>query len=172
MNQTPTKPMKNAPRPRVFASMMYESLLLFGVVFVTAYLVTSFSQNTDPMRNLELLQTILFVVIGLYFVVCWVRIGQTLPMKTWHIGLVTKTGTQPSISQFILRYGAAWIIPLIGAWLVYQLALFRGWNSINILIIFTPFLNFVYSYIDPQGLFLHDRLANTRLIDLKAKLDK
>lgn len=169
MQASTSMPLSPAPRLRIFASMMYESILLFGVVFVTNYLVTSFIQSTDPMHLLGVQQAALFIVIGLYFLICWVRIGQTLPMKTWHIGLVDKNGGKPGITQLILRYGAAWVIPLIGAWLIHQLAVYKGWNSINILIIFVPFLHFVYSWLDPKGIFLHDRLASTRLVDLKPK---
>ncbi len=168
-NSSSTTVLKRAPRLRIFASMMYESILLFGVVFFADYLITSFIQSTDPGHLLSLHQAILFIVIGLYFIICWVRIGQTLPMKTWDIGLVNKVGRKPSLVQYIVRYVCAWIIPLIGAWLIQQLSLYLGWKSITILIIFVPFLNFIYSWLDPKGAFLHDRLAGTQLIDLKAK---
>lgn len=167
---TSSQPLRFAPRLRIFASMMYESILLFGLVFVADYLVTSlFIQSTDPMYKRTLQQAVLFIVLGLYFILCWVRIGQTLPMKTWHIGLVNKDGGKPKFLQLLLRYAAAWIIPLLAAWLIAELAQYKQWNSINILIIFVPFLNFVYTWLDPQGAFLHDRLASTRLIDLKPK---
>ena len=168
-NPVPHTDFKPVPRLRIFASMMYESILLFGVVFFADYLLTSFVQSTDPGHLLGLHQAVLFIVIGLYFIICWKRIGQTLPMKTWHIGLVNKVGGKPSLAQYVVRYICAWIIPLLGAWLIQQLAIYKGWNSIAILIVFAPFLNFVYSWLDPKGAFLHDRLAGTQLVDLKAK---
>ncbi|ETD73011.1 RDD family protein 2 [Pelistega indica] len=160
------------PRPRrlkIFASQMYEGMLLLALVFVTSYIFDSLTQRTDPHYLYWISQTVLFVVIGAYFVLSWYRKSQTLPMKTWGIKLVNRDQSPPTIKQLIIRYITAWIFPLIGAFLVHLLSDYLGWKSITMLIVFAPFLNFIYSWFDGQGLFLHDRLSKTLLIDTKPK---
>lgn len=156
-------------RLKIFASQMYEGMLLLAVIFGTSYAFDSLTQRTDANYLYWVSQSLLFIVIGIYFILSWKRKGQTLPMKTWAIGLVTKEGKKPSLKQYLIRYLTAWIFPLIGAYGVHLLSVYLGWRSVTIFIVFTPFLNFVYSWLDKEGIFLHDRLANTRLIDLKAK---
>lgn len=73
---------------------------------------------------------------------------------------------RPSLGKLVLRYALCWPIPLLGAYLVYLASNALGWPSITLFIVFTPFLNFVYSWFDRDGLMLHDRLAGTRLVDL------
>lgn len=154
-------------RFKIFASQMYEGMLLLAVVFSTSYAFDSLMQRTDANDFYWVSQALLFIVIGLYFILSWQRKGQTLPMKTWSIGLFSTNGDKPSLKQYLIRYTTAWILPLIGAYSVHLLSSYIGWRSITIFIIFTPFLNFVYSWFDSESIFLHDRLAGTRLVDLK-----
>ncbi|MCH6088536.1 RDD family protein, partial [Salmonella enterica] len=72
-------------------------------------------------------QAWLFVAIGAYFVLCWRRRGQTLPMKTWNIRLVDRDGQTPSTPRLILRYVLAWPLVLAGAALVWAGAIATGW---------------------------------------------
>lgn len=156
-------------RLKIFASQMYEGMLLLAVIFGASYAFDSMTQRTDANYLYWVSQSLLFIVIGIYFILSWHRKGQTLPMKTWGIGLFSVDGKKPSFKQYIIRYVSAWIFPLIGAYLVHLLSMYIGWKSVTIFIVFAPFLNFVYSWFDREGIFLHDRLARTRLVDLKAK---
>lgn len=155
-------------RFKIFASQMYEGMLLLALIFGTSYIFDSLTQRKDAHYLYYTSQTVLFTVIGLYFILSWKRKGQTLPMKTWGIGLRTRDNQKPSLKQYIIRYITSWIFPLIGAYGVHLLSQYLGWNSVTILIVFAPFLNFVYSWFDKDGIFLHDRLAGTQLVDLKA----
>ncbi|VDL05448.1 hypothetical protein FR5810_02403 [Bordetella pertussis] len=83
-------------RLRRFACMMYEGVLLFGVVFIASYLFDTLTQSKHGLMLRDGRQVWLFLVIGLYFVLCWRRRGQTLPMKTWNIRLVDRDGQPPS----------------------------------------------------------------------------
>ncbi|WP_246233623.1 RDD family protein [Pelistega europaea] len=156
-------------RLKIFASQMYEGMLLLAVIFGTSYMFDSLTQRTDANYLYWVSQSLLFIVIGVYFILSWSRKGQTLPMKTWAIGLYSIDGTKPSLKQYLIRYITAWIFPLIGAYGVHLLSMYLGWRSVTLFIVFTPFLNFVYSWFDKDGIFLHDRLAGTRLVDLKAQ---
>jgi uncharacterized RDD family membrane protein YckC len=82
----------------------------------------------------------LFLILLLYFVWQWIRGGQTLAMKTWRIRLVANDGGPVTPNTALLRYTVAWIgiLPL-------------G-------------LSFLWSLVDRDGLYLHDRLSGTRLI--------
>ena len=99
---------------RRLACMMYECLLIFGVVFVAigvsffaAYLFGT-SRPSDTMGNGHALQAFLFVVLGIYFTWFWSH-GQTLAMKTWHIRVVDSQGNALTQRRALLRYLWAWL---------------------------------------------------------------
>ena len=156
LDQTPN-------RLRRFACMMYEAVLLFGVVFLAGYLMDTLTQSRNALALRPLRQAWLFVAIGAYFVLCWRRRGQTLPMKTWNIRLVDRDGNPPSTARLILRYVLAWPLVLAGAAVVWAAASATGCPSMHMFIVAAPFTIFLWSWVDPDGQFLHDRLLGTRL---------
>ena len=164
--------MSSAPLPstpgrwRRFACMMYEGVLLFAVVFLAAYLFDTLTQSRSGLVLRHGRQAILFVAIGVYFVMCWRKNGQTLPMKTWNIRLIDRDGKSPTVPRLVLRYLLAWPIPLLGAYLVHLAALATGYSSTDLLIVFAPFTLFLWTWIDADRQFLHDRLLGTRLINV------
>lgn len=169
MDLTPATSTLPAPsRLRRFACMMYEGVLLFGVVFLAGYLFDTLTQSRHALALRHGRQAFLFLAIGLYFVLCWRKSGQTLPMKTWHIRLVdAATGRVPGTSRLIARYLLAWPLPLAGAAVVWALSSATGWQSVDMLIVFAPFAHFAWSWFDREGAFLHDRLARTRLVSVQ-----
>lgn len=120
--------------------MVYESLLAFAIVFFAGLLFYSArnGQLDGPIRNL--FQIYLAAILGIYFVGCWHRGGQTLAMKTWKLRLISADGGPPSIRRAILRYMLACpSIALAGTGLV-------------------------WAVFDRDRQFLHDRLAGTRIV--------
>lgn len=167
----PTSQFATPGRWRRFACMMYEGVLLFGVVFLAGYLFDTLSQSRDALMYRHGRQLVLFIAIGIYFVLCWRARGQTLPMKTWDIRLVERDGKTPGMGRLVLRYLLIWPLPLLAAALVYTASGMTGYASTDLLIVFTPFVAFLWTWVDPERQFLHDRLLGTRLIDLRpAKL--
>ncbi len=154
-------------RLRRFACMMYEGVLLFAVVFLASYAFDTLTQSRNALMLRHGRQLILFVAIGVYFILSWWRAGQTLPMKTWHVRLVNQDGTRPGFGKLVLRYLLLWPLPLIGAGLVYGMARYTGYASTDLLIVFVPFIVFIPTWMDPQKQFLHDRLLGTRLVSDK-----
>lgn len=152
-------------RLRRFACMMYEGVLLFGVVFLAGYAFDTLTQSRDAMMFRHVRQFILFLAIGAYFVLSWHRRGQTLPMKTWNVRIADTNGKQPGFGRLIARYVLLWPIPLLSALAIYTIARSTGYNAADLLIVFTPFTLFIWTWFDPQKQFLHDRLLGTRLID-------
>lgn len=129
---------------RRLASMVYETLLVFAITFLAGLLFQAVvSTGTDDEvfsgRLRTLFQIYLFAALGIYFVWCWHRGGQTLPMKTWKLRLTNVNNGPVSIRQAALRYLLACLsIALAGA-------------------------GFFWAVIDRDRQFLHDRLAGTRI---------
>lgn len=144
--------------------MLYEAMLLFGVVFLAGWLFSTLVQQRHALYLRHAMQYWQFLVLGLYFVWFWSHGGQTLPMKTWRIRLVTANGFPVKTGRAICRYLLAWLWLLPGlliAWLLHA----SGWVMVLI-----PAANLALwalaIYADPQRQFLHDRLAGTRLISV------
>ena len=148
--------------------MMYEGVLLFGVLFLASYLLDTLTQSRDGLMLRHTRQGVAFVAIGLYFILCWRHGGQTLPMKTWDIRLAGHDAAPVPLARMVLRYVLMWLLPLLAAWLVGRLSAATGYASVDLLIVAAPFSIFVWTWFDPEGQFLHDRLLGTRLVDLKA----
>ena len=156
----------NASRGKRFAAMMYESVLLFGVVFSADFLFDVLSQSKHALMFRPERQAWLFLAIGVYFMVCWFRGGQTLPMRAWHIKLVNAAGYAPTLKQLFWRYVLLWPIPLAGMGLIYALVGLTGWPAIYTFAIVTPFLAFIPTWFVSDGQFAHDRLVGTRIVDI------
>jgi len=120
--------------------MAYELLLLLGVIFFTALAFLLLAQSLDEIWRRPLLQISVFTVCGLYFVWLWRHAGQTLPMKTWHLRLVSASGGPVSTKQALVRYVLACTLIApggIGIW---------------------------WALVDRDRQFLYDRLAGTRVV--------
>ena len=96
--------------------MIYEAVLLFGVVFIVSYALLALFQWTYPLRPgpRTALQAVLFVAIGCYFVWCWSRSGQTLALKTWNLKVLAADGAPPGLGRALARYFLAWHLWLPG----------------------------------------------------------
>ncbi|OWT57656.1 RDD family protein [Candidimonas nitroreducens] len=154
-------------RWRRFACMMYEAVLLFGVVFLASYLFDTLTQSRSGMTLRHARQVLLFVAIGAYFILCWRKRGQTLPMKTWNIRLVDRDGRTPRPSRLLLRYILIWPLPLVAAMIVRAASHATGYGSVDLFIVVAPFTIFLWTWIDNDRQFLHDRLLGTRLINIE-----
>ncbi|MFA5521267.1 MAG: RDD family protein [Castellaniella sp.] len=162
---TPSVPSCDAPsRLRRLASMLYEGVLLFGVVFIADYIFDTLTQSHDGDALRSGRQAVAFLSIGAYFIISWHRKGQTLPMKTWHIRLLMRDGSAPGLARLMLRYVLLWPVPLLSALVVDLIVQRTGQSWAYGLLAGIPLIFFVWTWFDPQGQFLHDRLAGTRLV--------
>lgn len=152
-------------RLRRFACMMYEGVLLFGVVFIAGYLFDTLTQSRSGLMYRHGRQAWLFLAIGVYFIACWRKGGQTLPMKTWRIRLADRGGRALRGSRMLLRYVLMWLLPLLAAMAIRGITHALAWPAADLLIVFAPFSIFIWTWFDPQGQFLHDRLLGTELRD-------
>lgn len=121
-------------------ALVYEALLLAAVLLAGSLPFVVLTHGTDRLLARPLFQLYLLALAGAYFVWQWRRGGQTLAMKTWRVRLVTRAGDSPTWGHALKRF----LFALAGT-----LLLGAG---------------FLWALVDREGLFLHDRLAGTRII--------
>ncbi len=148
---------------RRLTSMIYEGLLLFGLAFAAGLLFDVLSNSKHALNLRHLRQAWIFLVFGTYFVYCWHRSGQTLAMKTWRIRVVNDDGRPLPLIKAIVRYFLAWLWVLPGMAVGYQLGL-KEWAMLAPLSI-SMLAWAATAKFSPDGQFLHDILAKTRLIE-------
>lgn len=127
---------------RRLAAMLYESMLLLGVLaltFLVPYLILGLAFGIAPPGWLAWLH--IFAVLGVYFVWYWRRHGQTLSMQTWRLKIVNAAdGRSASLGRSWLRYALAWPSVLLFG------------------------LGLLWALVDRDRQFLHDRLAGTCIV--------
>lgn len=142
---------------RIFASMVYDSLLLVAisigysaVVVGLRVLLVGTPEHGHRIEWGVLAGTLVtvgwFAVLMFFYIYFWQKFGQTLGMKTWRIQLVdTQTHQLISFARAGKRSMAALLsLLLLGA-------------------------GYWFSLVHPQRRLLHDLLSGTRLILLKKK---
>ncbi|HTH44169.1 MAG TPA: RDD family protein [Oxalicibacterium sp.] len=144
--------------------MLYEGVLLFGVLAIAGLLFAILFQQRHALYLRHALQYWLFLVLGVYFVWFWIRSGQTLPMKTWRIRLVTRQGRALTVKRATARYFLAWLWFVPGLLIAWALDA-HGWTAVCI-----GAANVIAwaltARIHPSRQFLHDRIAGTQLISV------
>ena len=164
MNDLTSKSLQTAPLKSRLLAMLYEAMLLFGVLFIATWLFSTLLQQRHALYLRDHLQYWLFVVLGLYFCWFWQRGGQTLAMKTWRIRLVAREGGGLSWKYALLRYVLAWL------WFVPGLAAARYLHVQGWMLLLLPALNMILwalaVFMDRDRQFPHDRLAGTRIVQM------
>ena len=147
--------------------MVYEAVVLFGVLFAAELLFAVVTQNLDAQALDNWRHLYLFVTLGAYFTYFWGHGGQTLPMQTWHIRVTSADNRPVSFKQASIRYCAAWMW-FLPAFVIISVAGLQRWPSL-ILLFVGMCVWALASKLDPNGQFLHDRLAGTHLIAVPKK---
>lgn len=124
---------------RRLASMLYESLLLVAVLFLAGFLFVGLTQGSTTSLARGAFQIYLLGVVAAYFIWFWLRGGQTLAMKTWHLRLVNADGSPLTLRRAILRFVLAVPSTLLG-------------------------MGILWALFDGERQFLHDRLTKTKII--------
>lgn len=160
----PTAPLKN----RLFC-MVYEGMLLFGVLFISGWLFSTLLQQRHALVLRHAQQAWQFIVLAAYFGWFWTHGGQTLAMKTWRVRIVTRAGQAIRWPRALVRYLLAWL------WFVPGLAAASLINAQGWMLILLPALNVVLwaaaVRLDADRQFIHDRLAGTRVVLAPAAKD-
>ena len=156
-----TEPLKTPSLLRRMACWCYEGMLLFAVLFMAGYLFSALTQTRHALDNRLGQQAFLLLILGIYFTWFWSK-GQTLAMKTWNIRLVDLDGQNVTQKRALLRFALSWLwfLPPLAAMAPFKLSgaesalLIAGWILVWALL----------SRFHAQGQFLHDALAQTRLV--------
>jgi len=161
VNTRPAPSFQPASLALRLAAMIYEAVLLFGVVFIVSYALLALFQWKYPLPPgpRTALQAVLFLAIGGYFVWCWSRSGQTLALKTWNLKVLDDRGAPPSVGRAIARYALAWHLWLPGlAWV----SLFHSNALADLGALGAGFAALLLPALaDPQRRLLHDPWTRT-----------
>ena len=135
---------------RRLGAILYDGLLLLALWLVATALLLAVSggQLANPDRPLWLLYALrgsLLLVTFMFFAWFWTHGGQTLPMKTWRIRLISANGAYPTLRQSVIRY----IVALLG--------------------ICAAGIGLFWALWDSEHQFLHDRIAGTRLVESQSQ---
>jgi uncharacterized RDD family membrane protein YckC len=132
---------------RRLAALVYDAVLLAAILIiytVAALLLTHGAAlvpaTVGPLAYLY--RTGLVVLLAGYYLINWLRSGQTLGMRAWHLRAVSDSGGPLSLKAAILRvaFGVlAWSPAALGV---------------------------LWLYLDPDRLAVHDRLSKTRVLRL------
>lgn len=155
-----------APRlRRRMASFVYEGLLLFGIGLIpgaVGALFVALTGQQHPLQGGTSLQVITFAIYAVYFTWFWSARGQTLPMQTWHIRVVTADGRRLTQGHALLRFCAAclWVAP---ATLLATLNHWSRWEALGAVGVGVV-VYALLALLHPQRQFWHDAICGTRLV--------
>ncbi len=125
---------------RRLAGILYDLLLLAGVLFVATALVLPFTGG-EAVRPHQWLYTVyLLAVTFLFFGWSWTHGGQTLGMKAWQLKVRTAEGGTVDWRRATLRMLAACL----------------SWGLLG--------LGYIWILVDREHLAWHDRLSATRVV--------
>ncbi|MET0381892.1 MAG: RDD family protein [Burkholderiaceae bacterium] len=179
MNRSPAAAVPSAraaPDPRVrpfaaslvrrMAAFLYEGVLCFGIVVAVALAYDVAVHQTSGIEHRGGLIASCFVALGIYFIYLWVRSGQTLAQKTWHLRVVATDGASLSPRRALARYLAAWL------WFLPPLALAGALDIRSAAFDFGLLGAWVAAYalsarLHPRHQFWHDALCGTALVDAR-----
>lgn len=152
----------NASLWRRFAAMVYEAVILFGVLMVAGLIFSPLADQRHALQNRHGLQAFIFLVLAAYFIGFWSYGGQTIAAKTWQVRVVNRDGSGLTPWRACARFLLAWL------WFVPALALASamGWHDGRQLYGALAVGMLAYALLAlglPGRQFLHDHLCGTRL---------
>ena len=139
---------------RHLMALVYDTFLVVPIVMLTTALIMGLYVTILPppaaqADNVALppaaVQSGALLSISLFYFIFWRRGGQTLGMQAWRIKLVGINGARADTGQLVTR--------LFAAILAYG---FFG-------------LGLAWRFVDRDGLYLHDRISGTKLVQLPKK---
>jgi uncharacterized RDD family membrane protein YckC len=158
---------------RRLAVILYETLLVIGILFFVTF-ITTYSSRQLNIDSQPWTQIAMLLSIGIYFSWSWSNGRQTLAMRTWKVKLVTQSDHSSSPSPLVafIRYFAMllpWIaVQLIVVWQEQRgsithldMIIRGGW------IITACIFPWAWALLHPQRLPFHDALSHTTLIHQK-----
>lgn len=122
------------------ACLMYELLTIVAIIFVSTGLFLIIAGDASHGIKRLFLQLFLWLVVGAYFIRCWIKTGQTLAMQAWKLMLIDEQSQLLTMQQAIVRYLLASL----------SMAFFG--------------MGFLWAIVDKKKQFLHDRLLKYKVV--------
>jgi uncharacterized RDD family membrane protein YckC len=149
---------------RRLAAMLYEGVLLFGVVWLVGILYGVITNQRHALKGTLGLQATLFIVLGLYFGYFWSRHGQTLAMRTWRLRLQGPDGGLPSPRRAAARYLLSWLW-FLPALTIVSVSGLSGGAAISAVVLVGACTYAALARLRADRQFLHDVICGTRIVD-------
>jgi len=132
---------------RRVAALIYDSFLLVALLVVYTFAALLFTGGHAILRDTVGAWYIVYrwgeiAVVAAYFMLNWLRSGQTLGMRAWHLRTVSSAGKPLTVQAAFIRCAGG----------------FLAWAPAA--------LGVLWLYVDPDRLALHDRLSKTRVVHL------
>ena len=121
------------------AAMLYDSLLIFGVLFFASAIAILFNQG-DAIESSLWFSLYLLLTLFTFYAWFWKKSGQTLGMRVWKIRIIAESGGNPDWGTCYLRLISA-VLSLLCFGLGYWWRIFKPYTW-------------------------QDRLSKTRIIDV------
>jgi uncharacterized RDD family membrane protein YckC len=135
---------------RRFAALIYDGFLLAALLMTYTGVILIFTRRAILPETygawVYLYRAGSIAVIAAYYVLNWIRSGQTLGMRAWRLRVVSDAGSRLNASSALLRFVCG-----ILAWPPAALGV-------------------LWLYVDPDHLAIHDRLSKTRVVRLERNL--
>lgn len=127
---------------RQLLAIIYDTLLVISLLFVAGLITIPLLDMKQPNSWFFIL--VMMPIIILYFVLYWHKQSQTIGMKAWRIYLLNTNNNdiKPTIYQCLCRFFGAWL----------------SFISLG--------FGFFYKWIDKDNQTWHDKLSNTKLIEV------
>ena len=150
---------------RRMASFVYEGLLLFGIGLIPGAIGALFVAMTGhqhPLQSDAALRVITLALYAIYFTWFWSARGQTLPMRTWHLKLMTTDGRRLSQARALARFVAscAWFAPAAVLAAVNGWSRWQGIGAALVGVVGYALL----ALLHPRRQFWHDAVCGTQII--------
>lgn len=123
------------------AAMLYDSLLIFAVLFFASAIALIFNQG-EAIESNHWYNIYLLLTVFTFYAWFWQKSGQTLGMRVWKIRIVAESGANPGWGVSYLRLLFA-LLSLLCFGLGYLWRLFKPYTW-------------------------HDRLSHTRIVDISS----
>ena len=158
------------PLHRRLVSMLYDFIVAGVSILVIAAILVNIISPNETIPPYSLLANMIFALDlalgGLYLVAFWLKKDSTPGMGAWKLKISNLSGNTISLTQGITRYLSLLIIMALGFILGYKLLHLSSTGSLLLALVFLA-LNLAWSMFDKNKLALHERLSQTKLIDIR-----
>lgn len=162
-----------ATAPIRLMAVLYDGMLVLALLFLVALVLVVIgtmafgmagTQSADARQLPDWYRHAVLspsFVLSLYWFygIFWRKSGQTLGMQTWRLKTISSDGKLLSWGQGFIRILCACIVPMVCTMVGYML--YRSYNGAAFSGIFGFLLNYLFCYVHPKGLAVHDLLSNS-----------